>query len=43
MASNDCTCKKCSGLPNKSCRLNGIGENCLGISIHVFVCKREEV
>ena len=26
--------KKCSGLQNKSCRLNYIDENCQGLSIH---------
>lgn len=34
VGSNDCTCKKCSGLQKKSCRLNYVDENCQGLSIH---------
>ena len=35
MASNNCTCRKCSGLPSKSCRLNCIGEIVKG-SVYMY-------
>ena len=34
VGSNDCSCKKCSGLQYKSCRLKYIDENCQRLSIH---------
>ena len=35
MASNNCTCRKSSGLPSKSCRLNCIGEIVKG-SVYMY-------